>query len=80
MKQYDEKCFSVASFVLAASRTLKKQHGRSVNYLTGRHKVITLCGSTRFKDAFMGAQKRLTLEGNIDISAGLIGHSDNDEV
>lgn len=48
--------------------------------MTGRHKVITLCGSTRFKDASMGAQKRLTLEGNIDISAGLIGHSDNDEV
>ena len=48
--------------------------------MTGRHKVITLCGSTRFKDAFMEAQKRLTLEGNIDISAGLIGYSDNDEV
>ena len=31
-------------------------------------KVITLCGSTRFKDEFLEAQKRLTLEGNIVIS------------
>ena len=44
------------------------------------YKVITLCGSTRFKDAFMEAQKRLTLEGNIVISVGLFGHSGDDEV
>lgn len=42
--------------------------------------MITLCGSTRFKDAFMKAQKRLTLEGNIVISVGLFGHSGDDEV
>ena len=36
-----------------------------------QYKVITLCGSTRFKDAFLEAQKRLTLEGNIGISAGV---------
>ena len=43
-------------------------------------KVITLCGSTRFKDEFLEAQKRLTLEGNIVISVGLFGHSGDDEV
>ncbi len=48
--------------------------------MVGRYKVITLCGSTRFKDAFMEAQKRLTLEGNIVISVGLFGHSGDDEV
>lgn len=42
--------------------------------------VITLCGSTRFKDQFLEAQKRLTLEGNIVISVGLFGHSGDDEV
>ena len=42
--------------------------------------VITLCGSTRFKDAFIEAQKRLTLEGNIVISVGLFGHSGDEEV
>lgn len=44
------------------------------------YKVITLCGSTRFKDEFMEAQKRLTLAGNIVISVGLFGHSGDNEV
>lgn len=35
-------------------------------------KVITLCGSTRFKKEFLEAQKRLTLEGNIVISVGCL--------
>ena len=43
-------------------------------------KVITLCGSTRFKDEFLETQKRLTLEGNIVISVGLFGHSGDDVV
>ncbi len=48
--------------------------------MVGKYKVITLCGSTRFKDAFLEAQKRLTLEGNIVISVGLFGHSGDEEV
>lgn len=47
--------------------------------MVGKYKVITLCGSTRFKDEFMEAQKRLTLEGNIVISAGLFGHAGDAE-
>lgn len=46
----------------------------------GKYPVITLCGSTRFKDAFLEAQKRLTLAGNIVISVGLFGHSGDNEV
>ena len=42
--------------------------------------IITLCGSTRFKDEFMEAQKRLSLAGNIVISVGLFGHSGDEEV
>ena len=48
--------------------------------MIGKYKVITLCGSTRFKEAFMETQKMLTLEGNIVISVGLFGHSGDDEV
>lgn len=44
------------------------------------YKVITLCGSTKFKDEFMKAQKDLTLKGNIVISVGLFGHSGDWEV
>ena len=42
--------------------------------------VVTLCGSTRFKDEFMQAQKELTLKGMIVISVGLFGHSGDEEV
>ena len=48
--------------------------------MVGNYKVITLFGSTRFKDAFLEARKRLTLEGNIVISVGLFGHSGDDGV
>lgn len=48
--------------------------------MVGRYKVITLCGSTRFKKEFIEAQKRLTLDGNIVISVGLFGHSGDNEV
>jgi len=40
-----------------------------------KYKVITLCGSTKFKDQFMEVQKKLTLEGNIVISVGCFGHA-----
>lgn len=43
--------------------------------MVGGFKVITLCGSTKFKDVFLEQQKRLTLEGNIVISVGCFGHS-----
>ena len=48
--------------------------------MVGNYKVITLCGSTRFRDAFLEAQKRLTLQGNIVISVGLFGHAGDREV
>ena len=44
------------------------------------YKIVTLCGSTRFKEQFMEVQKRLTLEGCIVISVGLFGHSGDGDV
>lgn len=48
--------------------------------MQGKYKVITLCGSTRFKEEFMMVQKMLSLKGNIVISVGLFGHSGDNEV
>jgi hypothetical protein len=48
--------------------------------MVGKYKVVTLCGSTRFKDTFMEIQKRLTLQGYIVISVGLFGHAGDEEV
>ncbi len=47
--------------------------------MVGKYRVITLCGSTRFREEFIQAQKRLTLDGCIVISVGLFGHSGDDE-
>ncbi len=48
--------------------------------MIGNYKVITLCGSSRFKEDFFKVQKDLTLKGNIVISLGLFGHSGDNEV
>ena len=48
--------------------------------MIGKYKIITLCGSTKFKDDFMRVQKELSLQGNIVISVGLFGHSGDNEV
>lgn len=41
--------------------------------------VICLCGSTRFKDEFLEAQKIATLKGCIVLSVGVFGHSGDNE-
>lgn len=48
--------------------------------MQGKYKVITLCGSTRFKDEFYQIQKELTLKECIVISVGLFGHTGDEEV
>ena len=47
--------------------------------MVGKFKVITICGSTRFKDAILQARHDLTLEGCIVLSPELFAHS-GDEV
>ena len=41
----------------------------------GKYPVVTLCGSTRFKEDFERMNKELTLQGNIVISVGCFGHA-----
>ena len=48
--------------------------------MKSKYPVVTLCGSTRFKEEFMQVQKELTLKGYIVISVGLFGHSGDTEV
>lgn len=38
--------------------------------------TVTLCGSTRFKDAFVEANRRESLAGHIVLSVGLFGHQE----
>ncbi len=46
--------------------------------INGR-KIITLCGSTKFKREFEEINKKLTLEGNIVISVGVFVHNDEEK-
>lgn len=49
-------------------------------YLSSRKpQIITLCGSTRFKDLFLEAARDLTLQGWIVLMPGVFGHADNFE-
>ena len=48
-------------------------------YKVPTYRIITLCGSTKFKDDFIRVQKELTLQGNVVISVGLFGHAGDDE-
>lgn len=50
------------------------------NIMIGNYKIVTLCGSTKFKKEFLEIQKKLTLLGYIVISVGLFGHSGDSEV
>ena len=43
--------------------------------MIGNYKVITLCGSTRFKEDFERVNRNLTLMGYIVISVGAFGHA-----
>jgi len=42
--------------------------------------VITLCGSTKFKQEFLNINKWLTLQGNVVISVGLFGQVDHEPI
>lgn len=48
--------------------------------MVGRYKIVTLCGSTKFKEEFLKIQKELTLKGCIVISVGFFEFSEKDEV
>ena len=41
------------------------------------YKIITLCGSTKFKSTFEKINHKLTLEGKIILQPGCFIHSDN---
>lgn len=42
-----------------------------------KYKVITLCGSTKFKEDFLREQEKLTMAGNVVISVGIFAHADH---
>ena len=45
-----------------------------------RYPVVTLCGSTKFKDKFLEVKKTLTLNGYIVLMPDIFSHADGIEV
>ena len=93
---YESKIWDIADILLAASIkqsdfptymmpffALVMLEGRMRNAIRKVEEEFGITAESNpkdFKDAFMEAQKQLTLEGNIVISVGLFGHSGDDEV
>lgn len=73
-----EKVISNNGF--ATKENIEKYSLRDKEYNENKYKVITLCGSTKFKDEFIKVQRELTLDGNIVISISLFEHSGDSEV
>lgn len=42
--------------------------------------IVTLCGSTRFKEKFLEVNQSLTLDGHIVLMPGVFGHADGIEL
>ena len=42
--------------------------------------IITLCGSTKFKDEYLDVAKKLALQGHCVLSVNLFAHADNIEL
>jgi hypothetical protein len=56
--------------------TTKREVYRSIELPDGFPVIVTLCGSTRFMDAFVKAMRDETLAGKICIGVGLFGHQE----
>ena len=52
----------------ATKENIEKYKLREKEYTLNKSKVITLCGSIKFKETFLKEQEKLTLEGNIVFS------------
>ena len=53
-----------------------KEYNKKGAKMLGKYRVVTLCGSSRFKDEFYEVQKQLTLEGTIVLSLGFFSQKD----
>jgi hypothetical protein len=63
-------------YALTSADVDERVEARLAEMRVGLPHIVTLCGSTRFKDEINAANARLTMEGNLVISLGLFGHAD----
>lgn len=72
----DEGFMKVEQKEHAKKMKAKKEREENIRKSKSRPKIITLCGSTRFKEEFEKVQRELTLQGIIVLSVGLFSHAE----
>ena len=48
--------------------------------IKNKYKIITLCGSIKFKDEFMKVQEKLTLDGNIVLTPNFFNNIKKEDI
>jgi hypothetical protein len=67
-------------YMMTSADVDERVEERLAEMKAGRPHIVTICGSTRFKDEIHAANAQLTLEGNLVISLGVFGHIDMPDV
>jgi hypothetical protein len=67
-------------YALTSAGVEERVEARLAELRADRPHIVTICGSTRFKDEIHAANARLTMEGNLVISLGVFGHTDMPDV
>lgn len=62
--------------IVAQSELLTKVAQKKERNVMTKPKIVCLCGSTRFGEAFRQASRSETLAGHIVLSVGLLGHEE----
>lgn len=57
---------------------IDKRKDKIETYIPNNYRVITLCGSTKFKKEFINVQRQLSLLGYIVISVDCFGHGEDE--
>ena len=70
----------IGAHIIFLTHRIKQKVDYKRSKVYSKYKVITLCGSTKFKKEFEQITKELTLKGYIVISVGLFGHCGDNEV
>ena len=61
-----------------SARKGKLQNDKPI--VTNKYKIITLCGSIKFKDEFMRVQEKLTLDGNIVLTPNFFNNIKKEDI
>ena len=64
----------------ATKENIEKYKLREQEYIENKYKIITLCGSIKFKNEFMKVQEKFILEGNIVFTPNFFNNIKKEEI